>query len=224
MTRRIGRAPRRARAAAPLASPLAGAAPTPRGTGKLRIIGGEWRGRKLPIARVPGLRPTADRIRETLFNWLAADVPGARCLDLFAGAGALGLEALSRGAARCDFVEVSSLAAAQLRRALNTLGASGRSRVFDGGFAAFLDRDYFDRGYAAESYDIVFLDPPFKRGLLDPAIEGLANADALAPRALIYAEYEPPLKPGWPEGWAPWRGKRTSSLAYELYRVGGARV
>ena len=223
MTRRIGRAPRRTRAAAPLASPLASplvcAARTPRGTGKLRIIGGEWRGRKLPIARVPGLRPTADRIRETLFNWLAADVPGARCLDLFAGAGALGLEALSRGAARCDFVEVSSLAAAQLRRALNTLGATGRSRVFDRGFAAFLDR-----GYAAESYDIVFLDPPFKRGLLDPAIEGLANADALAPRALIYAEYEASLKPCWPEGWSPWRGKRTPSLAYELYRVGGARV
>ena len=207
MTERIDRTPRRARAA--VRSDCAAPAP-----GKLRIIGGEWRGRKLPIASVPGLRPTADRIRETLFNWLAAQVSGARCLDLFAGAGALGLEALSRGAARCDFVDTSARAVAQLRRALHTLGASARGRVFDGDFAAFLGRDD-----AAEPYDIVFLDPPFNRGLLDPAIERLASADALAPRALIYAEYERQFQPHWPQHWTAWRGQRTRSLVYELYRV-----
>ena len=210
MTRKIDTVPRRARAAVRSGC----AAPAPAAPGKLRIIGGEWRGRKLPIANVPGLRPTADRIRETLFNWLAAQVPGARCLDLFAGAGALGLEALSRGAARCDFVDTSSRAVAQLRRALHTLSASARGRVFDGDFAAFLDRDD-----AAEPYDIVFLDPPFKRGLLDPAIERLASAGALAPRALIYAEYERQFQPHWPQDWTAWRGQRTRSLVYELYRV-----
>ena len=208
MTRRIGRAERRG------PRPSASAGQTPGGTGKLRIIGGEWRGRKLPIADVPGLRPTADRIRETLFNWLAAEVPGALCLDLFAGTGALGLEALSRGAARCDFVDVSSGAVAHLQRALNALGASDRGRVFSPGFAAFLDRDC-----APEPYEIVFLDPPFERGLLDSALERLANAGALAPHALVYAEYEALLQPHWPEGWAPWRGKRTRSLVYELYRA-----
>ena len=210
MTRKIDTVPRRARAAVRSGY----AAPAPAAPGKLRIIGGEWRGRKLPIARVAGLRPTADRIRETLFNWLAAQVPGARCLDLFAGAGALGLEALSRGAAHCDFVDTSARAVAQLRRALHTLSASARGRVFDCDFAAFLDRDD-----AAEPYDIVFLDPPFKRGLLDPAIERLASADALAPQALIYAEYERQFQPHWPQDWTAWRGQRTRSLVYELYRV-----
>ena len=94
-------------------------------SGRLRIVAGKWRSRLLPVADEPGLRPTSERIRETLFNWLASTIEGSRCLDLFAGSGALGLEALSRGAGEVVFVENSARAAAALKEAVNMLEASG---------------------------------------------------------------------------------------------------
>src|SRR5450432_2048001 len=123
----------------------------------VRIIGGEWRGRRINFPDIPGLRPTPDRVRETLFNWLQQAVAGARCLDLFAGSGALGLEALSRGAKALAFVEQAVPAARALREQLMRLGATSRAQVFEMGAARFLRS-------AGEPFDIVFLDPPFGGG------------------------------------------------------------
>ena len=130
------------------------------GRNSVRIIGGGWRGRRITFPDVPGLRPTPDRVRETLFNWLQHDIAGARCLDLFAGSGALGLEALSRGAKELVFVEQSVAASRALQEQLARLGAERRSQVVEMGAARYL------RG-AAPAFDIVFLDPPFGRDALD---------------------------------------------------------
>src|SRR5210317_1361034 len=122
--------------------------------GRLRIVAGKWRSRLLDIADVPGLRPTSERIRETLFNWLAPSIQGARCLDLFAGTGALGFEALSRGATLVIFVENSRRAARAIEKSAQILDAAGA--VVHRGDA----NDYL-RDAAPASFDIVFLDPPF---------------------------------------------------------------
>ena len=121
--------------------------------GRLRIVAGKWRSRLLDIADVPGLRPTSERIRETLFNWLAPSIQGARCLDLFAGTGALGFEALSRGSTSVVFVENSRRAARAIEKSTKILDATGA--VVHQGDAA----DYV-RTAAPASFDIVFLDPP----------------------------------------------------------------
>lgn len=163
--------------------------------GRLRIVAGMWRSRLLDIADVPGLRPTSERIRETLFNWLAPGLPGARCLDLFAGTGALGLEALSRGAATAVFVEHAPRAVAALRRNIATLDAAG---------AVLRERDaaeYLDTGRDGP-FEIVFLDPPFADDRLEEICASLAAGSLLAPRALVYLEDrrdrpEPVLPPGW---------------------------
>lgn len=144
----------------------------------LRIIGGEWRGRRLPILDVPGLRPTSDRIRETLFNWLAPVIDGARCLDLFAGTGALGIEALSRGAASAVFVEQSRAAATTIQDGLTQLGAGHRAQLLvDDGLRGALDG----------SFDIVFIDPPFNTDLHGPALAMVRPL--LNTQARIYLEY-----------------------------------
>ena len=126
----------------------------------LRIIGGEWRSRKLKFADVPGLRPTPDRVRETLFNWLQWHVPGARCLDLFAGSGALGLEALSRGARDVVMVEKHPAAAQALRDNLTLLGARNARLVHDDALRYL--------GRVTVAFDLIFLDPPFRQMLLEP--------------------------------------------------------
>ncbi len=148
----------------------------------MRIIGGTWRGRKLPIADLEGLRPTGDRLRETLFNWLAAEAPGARCLDLFAGAGALGFEALSRGAAHCDFVELQAPAAKQLRANIELLGCEDRAEVWQGDALALVPD-------LPGPYDLIFLDPPFADTLHERALDALLEHGALAPGGLVYLEY-----------------------------------
>ena len=127
--------------------------------GRLRIVAGNWRSRLLDIADVEGLRPTAERVRETLFNWLAPHLDGARCLDLFAGTGALGFEALSRGAGSCDFVERSPQAVRQLRANVDLLGACNATVVQDDAL------DFITR-FSGMPYDVVFLDPPFAADLL----------------------------------------------------------
>lgn len=167
-----------------------------KGGGRLRIIGGTWRGRRLPVPDLPGLRPTPDRVRETLFNWLAAEVPGSRCLDLFAGTGALGLEAASRGADMVTLVERAGAAVAHLRRSVELLGAS-RVTVVQADARAWLRRA---AGAGAPPFDIAFLDPPYDRGLLRPTLEALAAAGCLAPDARVYLEDrnpDLPLPPGW---------------------------
>lgn len=150
----------------------------------LRIIGGEWRSRRLKFADVPGLRPTPDRMRETLFNWLQTQVPGSRCLDLFAGSGALGLEALSRGAREVVLVEKHPAAAGALRDNLALLGACNAVLVKDDAFR------YLRSLSAAAAFDLIFLDPPFRQNLLEPALEILLDNALLKPEGMIYLEQE----------------------------------
>jgi 16S rRNA (guanine966-N2)-methyltransferase len=150
-------------------------------TGQVRIIGGEWRGRKLPVPNIPGLRPSGDRGRETLFNWLAEAVPGARCADLFAGSGALGFEAASRGATQVDMVEISPVAVSALLDSAQKLGAAQvtvhRANVVD-----------WLRGCEAHSLDIVFMDPPFDSGLAVRATRVLQERDCVTPGGFVYIE------------------------------------
>ena len=149
---------------------------------QLRIIGGEWRGRKLSFHARPGLRPTSDRVRETLFNWLAPTIVGADCLDLFSGSGALGLEALSRGANYCDFVESDQLAAASIQGNLRLLGDnSARGRVTTTDALKFMDA-------APRRWDVVFVDPPFDSGIGTRTLEYLASHDCLNHDSWIYFE------------------------------------
>ncbi len=177
--------------------------------GKLRIIGGEWRGRRLPIPDLPGLRPTTDRNRETLFNWLAPEIAGRHCLDLFAGSGALGLEALSRGAASCLFVEQQRAAVNQLKASLEILGAGDRGRVWAGDALEFLDR-----GQLPADTDLVFIDPPFDSELLNRALGRLVPQ--LHRDTLVYLEYAVGNDPGPVNGWRERRSKVSGGVVYTL--------
>lgn len=183
----------------------------PGATSTLRIIGGQWRGRKLTFIPAEGLRPTTDRVRETLFNWLAPDLHGARCLDLFCGSGALGLEALSRGAAHCDFVDNNARNLAQVGSHLDTLDASGRGACHGGTAEAFL-------AAARQAWDIVFIDPPFNLGLAGPVCALLAARGLLAPDARIYLETAAGESvPEVPANWLLHREKTAGEVGYRLY-------
>lgn len=155
---------------------------------ELRIIGGQWRGRRLKFQAEEGLRPTLDRYRETLFNWLMHQVEGARCLDLFAGSGALGLEALSRGAQHVDFIDASAQACNNIRGHLHTLDCE-RARVHHSKAAAWLKKQ------PATPYDVVFLDPPFHQDLLQECLYLLEYGGLLAPHTRIYLEAEGEFSP-----------------------------
>jgi 16S rRNA (guanine966-N2)-methyltransferase len=177
---------------------------------RLRIIAGTWRGRKLAFAPVAGVRPTPDRVRETLFNWLGSSVRGARCLDLFAGSGALGLEAASRGAAKVVLVDADALVARTLRDQVRLLDARQVSVVQ-------ADCERYLRG-APEVFDLLFLDPPFHRGMLQACMQLLEQGGWLAPAAWIYIEAERTLDPPLPPGWAVHRSKATGQVGYRLVR------
>jgi 16S rRNA (guanine966-N2)-methyltransferase len=183
---------------------------TARSTGRLRLIGGDYRRRLLPVLDSPGLRPTPDRVRETLFNWLAAALPGARVLDLFAGTGALGLEALSRGARQATFVERDARVAGQLAANLATLGAAERGRVVTGEAAAFL-------AGPPTPCSLVFLDPPFRQGLAAPCCAAL-EAGWLSDDAFIYLETEAGSEPAVPTTWRLHREVRAGDSHGRLYR------
>jgi 16S rRNA (guanine966-N2)-methyltransferase len=181
-------------------------------SGQLRIIAGQWRGRRLTFPEIPGLRPTGDRIRETLFNWLGAELAGARCLDLFAGSGALGMEALSRGAAHCDFVERDHKAAAALNDHLDSLGARQRGRVYSEDAAQFLSGEN-------GPYDIVFLDPPFAIDQLTQTCDALLASTALTDQTLVYVEHSARQSPTLPAVWSQLRAKRSGEVMYTLQRA-----
>ncbi len=149
--------------------------------GEVRLIGGEWRGRKLPVPDLPGLRPSGDRGRETLFNWLAPYVPAARCVDLFAGSGALGFEAASRGAEHVDLVEIAPLAVSALVQSRSTLDA----KQVDVHRANAVD---WIREQAADRFDIVFLDPPFDSGLAIQVLSRLQKSACVKPGGFVYVE------------------------------------
>lgn len=176
---------------------------------QLRLIGGRFRGRRLPFPDQPGLRPTPDRVRETLFNWLAPIIDGARCLDAFAGSGALGFEAVSRGAGEVVLLERSSPVARQLEANARTLGVT-EMRIQQTDTLQWL-------AGAGQPFDIVFLDPPFADDLLAPAIARLAGNGWLAAGAHVYLETArdngfPPL----PEHWELIRDKTAGQVRYGL--------
>ncbi len=177
----------------------------------MRIIGGRHRGRRLTFPSLPGLRPTSDRARETLFNWLQPWLPGARCLDLFAGSGALGLEAASRGAGRVVMLERSSVAARQLQLHIQTL-ALEQVELHQADALNWLARP-------GEPFDILFLDPPFADDLLAQSCDLLRRHGWLAPGALIYLETDAarPLSV-WPDDWVLLREKRAGEVCYYLCR------
>jgi 16S rRNA (guanine966-N2)-methyltransferase len=182
---------------------------------ELRIIGGMWRGRRLRFPNVEDVRPTPDRVRETLFNWLASRVPDARCLDLFAGSGALGLEALSRGAAQVVFVERNAVVC----RALETILVEWKApsaRVERGDALAYL-------AGPAERFDIVFVDPPFAAALQASAAALLEERGWLAPGALIYIDSaaREPL-PALPPAWRSLKAKRAGEVGYHLFERSGS--
>ncbi len=182
--------------------------------GRLRIVAGNWRSRLLEIADAPGLRPTSERIRETLFNWLAPCLDDARCLDLFAGSGALGLEALSRGAASCVFVENSASAATTLRRNIATLGAGGAD-LHEADAIKYL------QGLDKVEFDIVFLDPPFAGVMHADLCRLLVEKSLLADEARIYIE-EGRSTPATvlPKGWQTLRTKNAGNVRYSLVNSG----
>lgn len=192
-----------------------GGASSPRGgpRNRLRIVAGHWRGRVLAFPDSPGLRPTADRVRETLFNWLGAAVRQAHCLDLFAGSGALGLEALSRGAASVLLVERSAAVVRVLESNLEQLSAGDTARVLRADGLAVLRRP------PPRPMDCVFLDPPFQSDILSRVFPLLEEGGWLAPEAFIYLESDrrhPP--PAWPETWALRREATAGNVAFRLLR------
>jgi 16S rRNA (guanine966-N2)-methyltransferase len=177
----------------------------------LRIIGGRWRGRKLRFPPSPEIRPTPDRVRETLFNWLGPRMAGARCLDLFAGSGALGLESLSRGAAHVTFVERDAAAVRELRARLSEWDAIG-AEVEQGDALRFLSGRV-----SGKPFDIVFLDPPFGSDLLTVAARLLEEGQWLAPSALIYVECAARNGlPALPPNWATTKAKEAGEVGYHL--------
>jgi 16S rRNA (guanine966-N2)-methyltransferase len=179
---------------------------------EVRIIGGRWRGRKLRFPAAEGLRPTPDRVRETVFNWLQPVIAGARCLDLFAGSGALGFESLSRGAREVVFVERDAQVASYLEATLQAL-APGQGRVVRTDGVGFL-------GGPAQPFDIVFVDPPFASGLLPAALERLSRPGWLAGGAFVYVEDAAREgAPVLPAGWTLHRSKRAGEVGYHLARV-----
>jgi 16S rRNA (guanine966-N2)-methyltransferase len=189
--------------------------PASSGRNSVRIIGGAWRGRRVHFPDLPDLRPTPDRVRETLFNWLQHSLSGTRCLDLFAGSGALGLEALSRGAADVVFVEQFPAAARTLQEQLDRLGGEEKGHVMEMGAARFLRTP-------AKPFDIVFLDPPFGKGALAEYIPMLDSGNWLSVGGLIYLENEriagvPPLPPHW----ELLKSKSAGEVGYHLARING---
>ncbi len=182
--------------------------------GRLRIVAGNWRSRLLDIADVPGLRPTSERVRETLFNWLAPRIEGARCLDLFAGTGALGLEALSRGASHCVFVEKSELAVQVLRQNVATLDAQG-AEVVHGDARTYL------RDLNEAWFDVVFLDPPFSTDMQGNFCQQLAERPLLSPDARIYIEESRVADETiLPAGWELLKSKVAGNVRFSLVRAG----
>ncbi len=172
-----------------------------------------WRGRKLQFPEAEGLRPTGDRIRETLFNWLQPSISSARCLDVFAGSGALGFEALSRGAASATLLEANPGAVAALQQNRHLLAADNAIVIKTDALS------WLDKNPERQSFDIVFLDPPFASDLLMPAIERLESNAWLAENALIYIETaasDAMLSP--PPGWHLLKDKTGGDVAFRLYR------
>jgi len=181
-----------------------------RAANQVRIIAGTWGGRRLSFEPVPGLRPTPDRVRETLFNWLSPGIRGTRCLDLYAGSGALGIEAASRGAREVVLVDSDSRVVAALHQQVEKLAAPQIHIVK-------ADVLHWLAGQAS-AFDIVFLDPPFRMQLLPDCVRQLEHHGWLADRALVYIEAEQGLEVELPNTWELLRSKTAGQVGYHLAR------
>ena len=195
--------------------------PAREGRNSIRIIGGGWRGRRVNFPDLPELRPTPDRVRETLFNWLQHSIVETRCLDLFAGSGALGLEALSRGAKAVVFVEQAQAAARGLVKELDRLGGSAKARVVEMGASRFLraPRETSGNPYGAP-FDMVFVDPPYHREALAEFIPLIDAGDWVKTGGWVYLENEKSAGvPILPSHWELLKSKSAGEVGYHLARV-----
>ena len=178
-----------------------------------RLIAGKWRAKRLELHPNAQLRPTGDRVRETLFNWLSAEIANSRCLDLFAGSGSLGFEALSRGAAFCDFVEIDKLSARQIQKNCDLLELSAKQVD-----VSIKSADVFLKHNVSKPYDIIFLDPPFRLNLIEsllPYLQKIITVDSL-----IYIEIEKESQlPDLPQNWSVIREKIAGQVRYHLILV-----
>jgi len=180
-----------------------------RGVRQLRIVGGSLRGRKISFPDEPGLRPTPDRVRETLFNWLAPHIAGTRVLDLFAGSGALGFEALSRGASEATLVDANRAVGTRLRETATTFGLD-QARVEVADATDFLRR-------AVTPWDLIFVDPPFSEGLVAPVLKVISGRNLLAPGGFCYVEIpHDQALPTLPAGWSLHREGKAGEVGYHL--------
>jgi len=175
----------------------------------VRIIAGQWRSRQLEVPEALGLRPTPNRVRETLFNWLMDDVVGAHCLDAFAGSGALGFEALSRGADHVTFIDSNPQVIKHLRATGDLLKTTQ---------ASYLLGSFPEKIKLSEQFDIVFLDPPFHQGLIEPSLQFLVQSNLLKPRALIYVEQEINAEHAH-SNLACLKSKTTGQVSYSLWKA-----
>jgi len=177
----------------------------------VRIIAGDWRGRRLPVAEVPGLRPSGDRSRETLFNWLQPWLIGADCADLFAGTGALGFEAASRGAASVLMIEKHPKAQSVLQQSIEQLQAL-QVNLHRGGAMSHIEE------FKPDSFDLVFVDPPFDSNLGGLVLERLEKSGCVRRGGFIYIESPVSTKIPPPEGWSMWREKEIGEVRMQLFR------
>lgn len=181
------------------------------GAGAVRIIGGVWRGRKITVPALPGLRPTPDRVRETLFNWLAPHIVGATCLDLFGGSGALSVEALSRGAMHVTLLDNSINAITSIKNIERVLAVKNWSSIHADSLAWL-------KNTPARAFDIVFIDPPFHQQLIAPSCRLLEAHGWLTSDALIYIEHELGGAVEVPAAWYCHRQQQAGDVAYALYK------
>ena len=190
----------------------------------LRIIGGDWRGRKVKFASADGLRPTLDRVRETLFNWLQGNIYQANCLDLFSGSGALAFEALSRGARHVDIVDNNPQSIRLIKQNLQLLSCD-KAQVYLQSAQEFIGQKSdasHDNNNNNSVYDIIFLDPPFNQSLLLPICEQLNQTALINESTLIYIETEASLSLSeLPDTWQVYRSKQTKTLSYYLLTISG---
>ncbi len=180
-------------------------------SGFVRIISGLWRGRKLPVHDAEGLRPTTDRVKETVFNWIAQDIPMSSCLDLFSGSGSLGFEAASRQAKNVVMIELDKQVANQLKTNANTLKAEN-IEIINTNSLSFLEQ-------SVQPFDIVFIDPPFRKGLIEDVVAKLEAQGWLAENALIYIESEKEWSAtNLPQNWELHREKSAGQVTFRLYQ------
>ena len=180
-------------------------------TSSLRIIGGQWRGRRLPIPIHHTLRPTPNAIRETLFNWLAPRLSNCTCLDVFAGSGALGTEALSRGASWVTFLEKSKKIAAMIGQNMAQLNGEAHSLVIHTDALHWLTTAH------ATPFDIIFIDPPFHHNFIDPVCALIHQYKWICTGGYVYLEHERKTTPRVPKSWQCYRTKTSKHIAYSLY-------